>query len=251
MSNTIQIKRGSEAPSAGQLTPYELGYDTSGKTLYIGDIDGSAIKLGQGSVPIPTTTLMKSKNNKRNAQKLQIYCYNLKPNTTYSIFLYTLQKSRGNASRYWRHPANTLDPDHQGKYCGYANLLAEEAKKTGADHPEEAPDWMPNRGVLQTEWTFDTGNEEYSKIFKIDLNEWIAALMKPNLKSTNEWTMMGVSSKKPRKTSRQFQFRIVTSDGSTKAIGDTNNTLYLSGVVGQENQEKTECQININFFSIK
>lgn len=250
MSNTIQIKRGSKAPKAGQLTPYELGYDASGKALYIGDIDGSAIKLGQGSALIPTTTLMKSKNSKKDAQKLQIYCYNLKPNTRYSIFLYTLQKSRGNASRYWRHPANTSDGVYQGGYSGYANLIAE-AERTGVNYPKEALDWMPRKGVLQTEWTFDTGNEEYSKIYEIDLNEWIADLMKPNLNSTNEWTMMGVSSKKPRKTSRQFQFKIVASNGSIKAIGDTNNTLYLSGVVGQENQEKTECQIHINFFSIK
>ena len=232
MSNIVQIKRGTGAPSNGQLAPYELGYDVSGKGLYIGDIDGSATKLGQGSAPIPTTTLMKSKDSRKEAQKLQIYCYNLKPNTNYSIYLYTIQKSRGNASRYWRHPANTSSGVHQGGYCGYANLVAE-AAITGEDYPE-IPDWMAHGGV-----------------YEIDLNQWIADLMKPNLQGSGEWTMMGVSSKKPRKTSRQFQFKIVSSDGLTKAIGDTNNTLYLSGVVRSYQEQAEEDQIHINFFSIR
>ena len=249
MSNIIQIKRGAGAPSNGQLAPYELGYDVSGKGLYIGDMDGSAIKLGQGNALIPTTTLMKSRNSKKEAQKLQIYCYNLKPNTNYSIYLYTMQKSRGNASRYWRHPANTSEGVYQGKYCGYANLVAE-AAVTGEDYPD-IPDWMPHSGVLQTEWNFSTEAHEYSKVYEIDLNEWIADLMKPNLQGNDEWTMMGISSKNPRKTSRQFQFKIVSSDGSTEAIGDTNNTLCLSGVERRYQGEVQGYQIHINFFSIK
>lgn len=249
MSNIIQIKRGAGAPSNGQLAPYELGYDVSGKGLYIGDMDGSATKLGQGNAPVPTTTLMKSKNSRKEAQKLQIYCNNLKPNTNYSIYLYTIQKSRGNASRYWRHPANTSNGVHQGGYCGYANLVAE-AAVTGEEYPD-IPDWMLHDGVLQTEWSFSTEDYEYSKVYEIDLNQWVADLMKPNLQGKDEWTMMGVSSKYPRQTSRQFQFKIVSSDDSTKAIGDTNNTLYLSGVVRSYQEEAQEYQILINFFSIK
>ena len=241
--NVVQIKRGNTPPS-GVLQPYELGYCTSDRTLYIGEGDGSTTKLATGSESlIPTTTLLKNKKSKIENQTLQIYCYNLKPNTTYTIHLYTLQKNRGNSSRYWRHPANTSAGRKQGEYSGYANFV-EEAGHIGVEIPS-IPDWMPRDGVLQTEWQFTTGVGEYIKIYELKLNEWLLDLLKPT--SDGSWTMIGVSSKNNRKTGRLFQFRIAEKGG---AVGATNNTLCLSGVAREQSPEEG-YQMLIKYFSIK
>ena len=49
MSNTIQIKRGRAAPEKDQLAPYELGYSTNKKALYIRDDENDeVIRVGSG-----------------------------------------------------------------------------------------------------------------------------------------------------------------------------------------------------------
>ena len=48
MSNIIQIKRGSGTPSTEQLAPYELGYSTERKALFIHDAENGIIELGAG-----------------------------------------------------------------------------------------------------------------------------------------------------------------------------------------------------------
>ena len=51
MSNIIQIKRGSGAPSTEQLAPYELGYSTTAKKIYIHDLENDKIiQLGGGEI---------------------------------------------------------------------------------------------------------------------------------------------------------------------------------------------------------
>lgn len=48
MSNVIQIKRGKAAPNIQQLAPYELGYSTDKKSLYIHDLENQEIVLLSG-----------------------------------------------------------------------------------------------------------------------------------------------------------------------------------------------------------
>lgn len=50
MANKIQIKRGAGAPAPGILANGELGWNTTGKLLYIGD--GSSITMLEGNGPI-------------------------------------------------------------------------------------------------------------------------------------------------------------------------------------------------------
>lgn len=132
-----------------------------------------------------------------------------------------------------------------GQYTGYANII-QEANYIGRE-VEPIPTWMPNHGVLQTEWEFTTGNNEYTKIQELRLCPWITDLLKPG-DEEDTWVMMGVSRKQPRKSSRQFQFKIVQEDG---AIGETNNTLYLSGVVRGYDEKSEDYQTVIDYFSIK
>ena len=55
MSNTIQIKHGTNTPDNGVLQPYELGYVTSAGMLVIGQADGSVKKFDY--LPITGGTL--------------------------------------------------------------------------------------------------------------------------------------------------------------------------------------------------
>lgn len=45
MSNVVQIKRGAAAPKQGDLAPYELGYCTDEKALYIGQDSGAPVAV--------------------------------------------------------------------------------------------------------------------------------------------------------------------------------------------------------------
>ena len=77
MSNILQVKRGEGIPH-GKLAPYELGYSTSEQQLFIGGEAeegkyGQALPLGGYVVP-PVTTIIKSKNNVKDDQKIKIYC---------------------------------------------------------------------------------------------------------------------------------------------------------------------------------
>ena len=79
MSNIIQVKRGNGAPPDNSLAPYELGYDTQGKKLFIGHPvldpnteENKVYAQAIGSSPL-VTTLMKSRTSKKEAQILQIY----------------------------------------------------------------------------------------------------------------------------------------------------------------------------------
>lgn len=54
MSNTIQIKRGDNAPGVEQLAPYELGYSRNKKALFIRDQDEVVDLSNKGIEDIPT-----------------------------------------------------------------------------------------------------------------------------------------------------------------------------------------------------
>lgn len=270
MSNIIQIKHGNDVPD-GKLAPYELGYsDTEGK-LYIGGplVDGqfgnakeisgsSGGSDAPGDILIPTTTIIKGRTYqifdengkplekvpvKKTDKVIKIYCSNLKPNTTYKLLLYTLQKNRGNASRYWRHPDDRITRTggliNKGKITGYANIAGAERQNRNNFPPVQ--DWMlrkdrlqdPNadlyKGVLQTEWEFTTNENFY--VFELNLNSWILPLLKPMddyNDQDGQWTLMGIPTLHPSKYCRLFQFRIRDRDGQ---IGIANNFMAISNVI--------------------
>lgn len=245
MSNTIQIKRGSGTPPNNGLAPYELGYDITGKQLYIGEPNGEETVAQPIGVPAtPTTTLLKSVDSKKDSQNLQIYCEGLVPGKTYTLCLYTLQKSRGNASRYWRHPKNERDSETEiGTFTGYANMAGKIIDGAGGitdTHPD-IPSWMTRNGILQTEWQFVA--EGTTQLYVINLNEWIIDLLKP-IPELGGWGLIGLSNKKQDRTSRPFQFRLLDDAGQ---VGNTNNTLLLSRV----SKPSTDDSVSIGFFSIR
>lgn len=261
MSNIIQIKRGSGTPSNNSLAPYELGYDTDGRQLFIGhpsdpsntgEITVYPQVIGSSS-PLPVTTLMKDRKSKKENQVLQIYCEGLVPGEEYTICLYTLQKSRGNSSRYWRHPSNTkpikeVDGEQIvefGKFTGYANMADQiiDGHVSEVNRHPSIPDWMPRGGVLQTEWPPFKAEAE-AELHEIPLNEWILDLLKP-IPSMNEWGLIGLANDKQDTTGRAFQFRLLTED---ERVGTTNSTLVLSRV---HKTSKDDGSVSIGFFSIR
>lgn len=252
MSNTIQIKRGEGRPD-GKLAPYELGFDTSTQQLYIGgpltedNQYGSAILINSAGVNLETA-IMKTVDSKENEQILQVYCKGVIPGKKYTILLYTMQKSHGNASRYWRHPSNTI-PDEliksvRGRFTGYANLAGEPTLPDGDIVFPSAPEWMKRNGVLQTEWSFEI-DEETPPIFELNLNNWINDLLKPvsATEPNGTWDLIGLAHKHQKKASRMFQFRI--KDDETGVIGEATNFVTLSNV------SRSNGQTFIKYFSIK
>lgn len=263
MGNVIQIKRGEGPPPNGVLAPYELCYDTLNGALYIGGANGEVLNLsleGGGAIAqpvLPKTSLLKSTESSTKNQILQVRCDNLSPQQPYTLCLYTMQKSRGNASRYWRHPAHILDPEdgdefnsyNPGEYSGFRSLAGEEVVPDSGVNFPAVPDWMGHAGVLVTEWELppvETGKTHLC--FKINLNEWIEDLLKPlDPPDNTSWGLIGLANNRQHNTSRYFQFRIRTSSG---AVGTTENTLVISHV-SKFPKDPVDSDTEIGFFSIR
>lgn len=243
MGNTVQIKRGSGKPD-GRLAPYELGYDVSSGVLYIGgplvNQEEGGTKYGEAIALTgiveenkPKIELVKTNGKIMSMHPLQIseggeepqdstgqkivcVCTNLKPNTTYRIKLYTMQRSRGNAYRQWRHPSNEYVKTESGGLArgactGYINIA--NASVNNKLHPErtfpEVPSWMPRDGILQTEWQFTTDEKPNNPMnYHIYLGYWLLPLLKPAFLQEEHWTMMGLASDKWDKASRLFRFSV-------------------------------------------
>lgn len=242
MSNTIQIKRGPGRPKQGGLNPYELGFDIIHEKLYIGLEDGSNIEI----VNPPKATLLKSKDRAEEPRMLKVYCDGLIPGRAYTLLLYTLQRSRRNASRYWRHPLNEI-PDgniikNRGKFTGYANLAN---SSLGGKQFGDVPNWMGNYGVLRTEWSFVPVEDHH--VIEINLNLWLQDLLKPKESESQEWVMIGLPNRQQDRSSRLFTFRV--RDDATQQIGMNTNFMALSDVT--MNLGEGETLPKIGYFSIK
>lgn len=284
MSNIIQIKRGSGKPD-GQLAPYELGYDVSSKILYIGgplvyQEDGSATYgeaialtgVGSGESIVvrenkPKIELVKTKGRAISnfylqhlddgivvqdilGQKIGCVCTNIKPNTTYTIKLYTMQRSRGNAYRQWRHPSNEYVETEEGRFAqgactGYINIAGTmvNEKQYPGEHFPSTPSWMPRNGILQTEWQFTTDKElKEPQTFYIYLGSWLLPLLKPVFPNQDYWTMIGLASDKQEEASRLFKFSI-QEEGANIESELSEQTLSIGSVRANFIEEYIAMQV--------
>lgn len=219
----------------------------NGEEIEIGDIDSPSKN--------PYTVITKPRHSKENSQEgtkiLEILCKNLQPNTNYIIKLYTLQRNRGHSYREWRHPVNIeYSPengyteeqqallDASGIYSGYRNIAGQPFDGTHPDqfHPH-VPEWMPNNGVLKTEWHFISDEKGSDYKLSLDLNAWILDLLKlnnslleaPEYEGAQVWTLMGVGNSYYNSRSRLFQFRVESQDG--KKLGTAKNTVRIGSAI--------------------
>ena len=108
---------------------------------------------------------------------VRVMCHGLKAGETYAVHLYTSSRRRGCSQDPWRHPSNeNTGEGYTGK--GYANLVgAKYACNENNDVYPDVPDWMPNGGILQTEWEVTAAAE--TEVLEIDLSTWLLPMLKP------------------------------------------------------------------------
>lgn len=174
----------------------------------------------------------------RTQQTVTVNCYDLIPGEEYEIHLYTASRRRGNAKGRWLHPSNTnTGVGFTGK--GYARLAGRTyaSVKIEGRPPEiselypSVPEWMPNDGILQTEWGF-TASGETDQI-TIDLRTWLLPMLKP-LEGDwdNGYALIGIGvSKLDPIVPLMMQFRIVR-----KSTGEVGNSIDILRV-GQRRGE--------------
>lgn len=239
----------------------------NGEEIKIGDIDSPSKN--------PYTIITKPRRSKENSAEgikaLEIICKNLQPNTNYIIKLYTLQRERGRSYREWRHPANIeYSPENgyteeqqallenSGLYSGYRNIAGEPFDEAHLDslHPQ-VPNWMPNNGVLKTEWHFTSDEKGSDYKLSLDLNTWILDLLKlnnflldaPEYEGAQVWTLMGVGNSYYNSRSRLFQFRIESQDG--KKLGNAKNTVRIgSAIFLVRNGQLSSAESGVSYLSI-
>lgn len=178
---------------------------------------------------LPYTTMTKKEGY------ITIHCHNLKENKNYKLHLYTVSRKKGNYYGHWFHPNNYT--------FGYANLAGNSIAQGGSSPPSNPetdpafppiPDWMPNGGLIQTEWDI----EENGKV-KIYLRDFLKDMIKP-INSTWDETVqvpeielnascipcqiIGISNK--AYAGRLFRFCIVDDTG---VIYQCYNTLVIGG----------------------
>lgn len=172
----------------------------------------------------PYTTLS------RGGARLNIHCHGLTAGEAYAIHLYTVTRRRGNAMGEWRHPSNAnTGVGFTGK--GYARLAGQHYASDKLDtviYPE-VPSWMPNGGILQTEWEFTAESDTHK--LTIDLEEWILPMLKPiDGEDFSRCALIGVN--RGTKAPLLMRFKIVRL--ITGAVGESRNTLRIGVPVSGE-----------------
>lgn len=152
---------------------------------------------------------------------IRVTCHGLKDGETYSLHLYTSSRRRGSAQNPWRHPSNENDGEnYTGK--GYANLVGQRYSSYQENelYPD-VPRWMPNNGILQTEWEFTAEKEK--EVLEIEIGTWLLPMLKPidGDFENDTYGLIGVSNRSIAPL--LFQFRLV-KDGT---VGLCQNTLRI------------------------
>lgn len=217
MSGGIIPKRGQGTPGFSTLANGELGVSTDQKALYLGTAHGP-VEIGNRS---STTVISPYANTYTTLSKVQqnltVNFHNLQTGKTYHLYCLTTSRKGGNKYGDWYHPKNF--------HLGYKNQLEgryvyDKYKPTILF--QSTPSWMPNNGLLQTEWTLPN-----STSLSIRLNEWIVPLVKPMNETTrlgqpnfSTWSfdnkcyvasIIGVAQK--IRASRLFKFCLADEDG--------------------------------------
>lgn len=196
---------------------------TSSSGTSSADLKGEAGAKGDTGGYGPYTTLS------RGGTRLNIHCHGLTAGEDYAIHLYTVTRRRGNAMGEWRHPSNAnTGVGFTGK--GYARLAGQHyaSGKNTAIYPE-VPSWMPNGGILQTEWEFTAESDTHK--LTIDLEEWILPMLKPiEGEDFSRCALIGVS----RGTNAPLLMRFKIVRLITGAVGESRNTLRIGVPVSGE-----------------
>jgi hypothetical protein len=73
---------------------------------------------------------------------------------------------------------------------GYAQMRHSQSSNVGATLPD-IPDWMPNNGLMQTEWEFIAKEATYT--LRLNIDETFASLRKFNVDESDWNSLIGVS----------------------------------------------------------
>ena len=152
---------------------------------------------------------------------VRVMCHGLKVGENYAVHLYTATRRRGLRQDPWRHPSNeNTGEGYTGK--GYANLAGQKyaSNENNGVYPD-VPDWMPNSGILQTEWDITAAKE--TEVLEIDLSTWLLPMLKPMDADfgLDSYRLIGVSNSCIAPL--LFQFCVV-KDG---VVGPCRNTLRV------------------------
>ena len=170
----------------------------------------------------------------RTRQTVTVNCYGLTPGEEYEVHLYTASRRRGNAKGAWRHPSNTnTGVNFTGK--GYARLAGQKyasSRNSETCYPE-VPDWMPNGGILQTEWAFTA--VESTEHVTIDLRRWLMPMLKP---VGGQWERgceligigVGANGDESHTTRASLLMRFKVVHKGTGEVGQTVDTLRVGRV---------------------
>lgn len=208
----------------------------------------SNANVSSGFNNLPIINIIKTYNNDTTpAQKtLYLQCLNLDTTHSYKIYLLTKQRSHGMASKAWRHPYQT--ETNVVNKIGYAAVYASEAKNTSI------PPWMPNQGILQTEWDIPLDSNATTITLNLDIHTWILDLVKPAhttvQEDINDWCLIGVTSSARNTAPRLFRFIIY--DETTKTYGYPSEILKIGSVTVEPNSNNTAINnCTIGYISIQ
>ena len=213
---------------------------------------------------LPVTQIVKyapiNQDTKKRERAIRIECYNLNPEHSYKIYLLTKQRGHGTFNKPWRHPS-PIEEEHNPKVnmTGYAALYAQ-AQVNGDTMGLKniaPPSWMPNGGILQTEWVIpksESGNTPESFTLYLDVFTWILDLVKPKAntngvgRNEQSWCLIGTTSTHQDHAPRLFRF--VLYDETTQEFGVTFDTLRIGSVNVIPPNAETELKCNIDYLSI-
>ena len=157
--------------------------------------------------------------------ELVVTCTGLDPEETYALHLYTITRRKGHNQKKWQHHPN-YDVDDGGMNIqrkGYGCIAGRSYEYKGQQYYPLVPDWMPNNGYLQTEWSFIPDKNGVAKVV-INPKHWLVPLLKPEWPSDfldPNGNFYFIGAKRSDSHSLPFKFRVVRlSDGKMSRLSE-------------------------------
>ena len=195
----------------------------SGQVLRAAQLNNmdTAIKTAMASA-LPVKVALRKQNCKKDEHgvmqeaAVDIYISNLNPDATYVIQMYT--KSRD--GQRW---VTMYDEEDASDLYGYRRSLAGKVYTGEKDFPYEhfdttIPSWMPNNGVLQSQWPIPANVQSY--MLELKPQVWLLDNLKPLhaahwSECNNKYNFIGV--KNSRHRSLQFKVGVLEQHPTIKS----------------------------------
>ncbi|MDD3400415.1 MAG: hypothetical protein PHT58_02110 [Eubacteriales bacterium] len=143
------------------------------------------------------------------------------------LYVYSVLRNRQRKT-CWRHPSNYCVADEGGGRLGYGQIAGFTYGGNAEYNYSAVPEWMPNDGYLETEFTLTKAVIERG-YYDVDISTWLLPLVKPKAFGDNglmSWDEIGIIGLSQYGQNSPLLFRFNIERGGS-VVGESHDTLCI------------------------